>query len=99
MAYDRPGTQLALPLITDGVTNASLFDSNDATDLGTAFGADVKFNFVARGGRELQIRTMLANWDTNTEIIGANLQSPFFPVTGPAPTTVNYAYDSDYFSI
>ena len=33
-AYERPGSTLGLPLITDANTFETLFDSNQATDLG-----------------------------------------------------------------
>jgi hypothetical protein len=97
-AYDRPGSELGLPLITDGMTGASLFDSNQATDLGGAGGAEVKFDWVSKHGRELEFRSILAFWDQSTLVEGPNLESPFFPVPGPAPTSVTYDYESDYFS-
>lgn len=96
-AYDRPGSELGLPLITDGPTGVTLFDSNQATDLGGAGGAEVKFNWVTRNDRELEFRSILAFWDQETLVEGANLTSPFFPAP-PAPTSVNYGYESDYFS-
>ncbi len=98
-AYDRPGAELGLPLITDGVTMETLFDSNQASELGSAGGAEVKFGFVNKRGREYEIRTIIADWEQDFEINGANLRSPFFPTAGSEPTTVNYDYDSDYFSI
>ncbi|MFK7766960.1 MAG: hypothetical protein AB8B55_07035 [Mariniblastus sp.] len=98
-AYERPGSKLNLPLITDANTFETLFDSNQATDLGTTAGAEVKFNFLTKGGREIEVRTILANWDENTEIVGNDLRSPFFPVAGFEPTTVNFSAEADYFSI
>ncbi len=98
-AYDRPGDDLGLPLITDGVTNSVLFDSDAATDLGSSAGAEVKFNFMNRIGRELEIRTIIADWEELTSIQGGNLVSPFFPVAGQEPTSVQYGYSADYFSI
>lgn len=97
-AYDRPGTDLGLPLITDGTTNATLFDTNRATDLGGAGGAEVKINWVTRNDRELEFRTILAFWDQESLIEGDNLQSPFFTPGSPAPTAVGYDYESNYFS-
>lgn len=97
-AYDRPGDDLGLPLITDTVTNSTLFDSDQATDLGSAGGAEVKFNWVSKIGRELELRTIIADWDESTQIDGANLASPLFPA-GTAPTSVDYGYEADYFSI
>jgi len=98
-AYDRPGSQLALPLITDAVTMETLFDSTQASELGSAGGAEVKFGFVSKVGREFEIRTIIADWEQDFEINGDNLRSPFFPIAGQEPTTVTYDYDSDYFSI
>ena len=98
-AYDRPGDDLGLPLITDSLTNQTLFDSDQATDLGSAGGAEVKFNFESKRGTEFEVRTIIADWDQNTTIEGDELASPFFPIGGPNPTTVNYGYSADYFSI
>lgn len=97
-AYDRPGTELGIPLITDIPTGATLFDSNQATDLGAGGGAEVKFNWVTRNDREMEFRTILSNWEQSHLIEGPNMASPFFPVGAPAPTTVNYDYESNYFS-
>lgn len=97
--YDRPGDELMLPLITNGDTGATLFNSEQATDLGTAVGAEVKFNFESGYGRELEFRMILADWDENVFTVdGTSLQSPFFPTPGAEPTTVTYGYESDYFS-
>jgi hypothetical protein len=98
-AYDRPGDDLALPLITDEITLAPLFDSTQASDLGNTVGAEVKFSFVTPRGKELEIRSILASWDEAYQFEGDNLQSPFFPSPELRPTTVNYDYESDYFSI
>ncbi len=98
-AYNRPGSELALPLITDAITFETLFDSNQASELSSAGGAEVKFGFVSKLGREYEIRTIIADWQQDFEINGANLRSPFFPTAGQEPTTVTYDYDSDYFSI
>lgn len=97
--YDRPGDDLGLPLITDGITMESLFNSGQASELGTTAGAEIKFGFVSQRGRELEIRSIITDWKQNFEITGPNLLSPFFTVPGPAPTTVNYDYQSDFFSI
>ncbi len=97
-AYDRPGSKLGLPLITDSNTNATLFDSNQATDLGNSAGAEVKFNFASKTGREWELRSTIANWDQELEpVFGPNIDSPFF--NGVAPDLFQYNYESDYFSI
>ncbi len=99
-AYDRPGSDLLLPLINDRVTGVTLFDSQQATDLGGAAGAEVKFNFQSKFGRELEFRTIIADWDEDViSITGDDLVSPFFPVAGSEPTTVDYGYESDFFSV
>ncbi|MFT5302846.1 MAG: hypothetical protein ACI87E_004030 [Mariniblastus sp.] len=98
-AYDRLGSELGLPLITDGITNDTLFDSEQASELGSTVGAEIKFGYVSKSGREFEIRTIIADWDQSHEVTGANLESPFFTTPGSEPTTVNYDYDSDYFSI
>lgn len=97
---DRPGDELGLPLISDRPTNATLFDASQASDLGGAVGAEVKFNFETGFGRELEFRTILADWSEDaTQISGPDLVSPFFPVAGSEPTDVSYGYGSDYFSV
>ena len=98
-AYDRPGDDIGLPIISDSLTNEVLFDSENASDLGSAGGAEVKFNFLNKNGLELELRTIIADWEEVTEISGANLVSPFFIVPGAEPTSIEYGYDSDYFSI
>lgn len=99
-AYDRPGDDLGLPLISDSITNEALFDSENATDLGSAGGAEVKFNWIsAKRGRELELRTIIADWEEFSQIDGANLTSPFFIDPAAQPSSIGYNYDSDYFSI
>ena len=98
-AYERPGSRLGLPLITDANTLETLFDSNQVTDLGSAGGAEVKFNFLNRNGREFEVRSIIADWEEDFEIVGDSLRSPFFPVAGFEPSTVNIGTNADYFSI
>ena len=98
-AYQRPGDELGLPLITDGITMESLFDSGQASELGTTVGAEIKFDFVTQRGREIEIRTIIADWQQDFLIEGANLRSPFFTTPGSEPTSVDYSYGSDFFSI
>jgi len=97
-AFDRPGDDLGLPLITDSVTNSTFFDSDQASDLGSAGGAEVKFNWVNKSGRELELRTIIADWEETTQFAGENLVSPLFQA-GLAPSSVDYGYSADYFSI
>lgn len=97
-AYDRPGAKNASPLITNSVTRETLFDTEGATDLGTAPAAEIKFNFNTRNGQELELRTIIAQWDESSDpFLGPNLESPFFPSTS-VPGQINFDHDSDYFS-
>lgn len=98
-AYDRPGDDLGLPLITDALTNSTLFDSDQASDLGSTVGAEIKLNFATRSGSEWEVRAILADWEQQTQIEGDNLRSPFFTTPGAEPNVVDYGYDADYFSI
>jgi hypothetical protein len=98
-AYDRPGTNLDIPLIVEADTLVPLFDAEQATDLGATAGAEIKFNFETRYGNEFEVRSLLAFWRTQIdEIEGPNIDSPFF-VDGFIPDTFNYSYDSDFWSI
>lgn len=94
----RPGSDLDLPLITDSRTLVTLFDVKDATSLGTAPAAEVKFNFASRTGQEWEFRTILANWEeTRGPFFGPDLSSPFF-----SPDTdirrIDYQFDADFYS-
>lgn len=101
-AFDRPGTETPGSVLTDSLTGSTLFSAEQATDLGTNFGAEVKFNFISQMDREIEVRTILANWDESSSFTGANLASPFFPAPTPGvppPSQFDYNYDADYFSI
>ncbi|MEL7500161.1 MAG: hypothetical protein AAFN77_21355 [Planctomycetota bacterium] len=100
MAFDRPGIDSTAPVLSDSFTGRTLFNSEQATDLGTSFGAQVKLNFVNRRDREIEIRTSIVNWEEQADFTGANLASPFFP-TGltTTPDEFEYNYESSYFSI
>ena len=98
-AFDRPGVDSTAPVITDGLTSATLFNAEQASDLGTNFGAEVKLNLVNRRDREIEVRSIIAGWEEHSMFTGNNLQSGFFPVPGSEPTTFDYNYESDYFSI
>ncbi len=99
VAYDRPGTNLDIPLIVESDTRFPLFDAEDATDLGSTAGAEIKFNFETRYGDEFEVRSILAFWDQKIDQIdGPRLDSPFF-IDGFIPDTFNYGYNSDLFSI
>lgn len=98
-AYDRPGDGLNNPVVRDGITNSILFNSTEASDLGNSPGAEVKFNFMSKNGRELEVRSIIAEWDQSASFTGDDLKTIFFPVFGTEPTTLNYGHDADYFSI
>ena len=98
-AFDRPGTDIGIPLISDSITLAPVFDSDDATDLGNDFGAEIRFNFQSRDGSELELRSYLVQFDEESDpVVGPNLISPFF-VDGIVPDTFVYGYESDIWNI
>ena len=94
---NRPGDDLGLPLLSDSVTNEVFISSGEITDLGTNAGAEVRFGKRGRNGRRWEIRTTVANWDSQNSIAGDNLTSPLFP--GFSPDEVNTDYDSRLFSV
>jgi hypothetical protein len=98
--YDRPGTKLDLPIITDSITRQTLFDAGDATDLGNYPAAEVKFTFQSKTGQEWEARTILANWKESIDpIAGPNVESPFFPDGAFSIQQFDYLYDAELFSI
>ena len=98
-AMERPGSRGNTPIITDSITLEPLFTDDDASDLGVAPAAEVKFNFETQTGQEYEIRSILANWDQSiTPILGPNLSSGLFP-TGATISQFEYEHDSDFFSI
>lgn len=97
--FDSPGIKSNAPVVADAITGRTLFSQENATDLGNTFGAEVKLNFISRNDREIEVRTILANWKENADFSGPNLASPFFPTGGVTPDEFNYGIVSDYFSI
>jgi hypothetical protein len=95
-AYNRPGTSLEIPLILESETGETLFDANQATSVSSAPGVEISYNFKSPFGRKMEFRTIVADWDTDTFVEGANLESPLFP--GVTPDAVNYNYESKLFS-
>lgn len=94
----RPGSDLDIPIITNSQTLTTLFDVKDATSLGIAPAAEVKFNFMGRTGQEWEFRTILANWEeTRGPVLGPNLSSPFFPPDTNI-TRIDYQFDADFYS-
>ena len=95
--YDRPTDDLGLPLVTNTVTNATVFDSDEATDLNGGVGAEVRFNFKDRRSNNWEIRTFIVDFEEDASVTGTNLFSPLFPTI--APDTVFTNYQSEIFSI
>ncbi len=96
---DRPGNDLDIPLVTDSNTLVPLFTSTQAADLSTAVAPEIKFNFQTRNGRELEIRSFIAQWDeTPGALFGPDLTSPLFPV-GVVPDVLTFEHDSDMFNL
>lgn len=98
-AMERPGTKGTDSLISNSITNETLFNSDDATDLGVAPAAEVKFNFQSPTGQEFEIRSILANWDQSiTPIAGPNIRSPFFTQL-TTPDLFEFDHDADFYSV
>jgi len=96
---DRPGNDLGIPLVTDSNTLAPLFTSTQAADLSTAVAPEIKFNFQTGSGRELEVRSFIAQWDeTPGALVGPNLTSPLFPI-GVVPDVLTFEHDSDMFNL
>lgn len=111
-AYDRPGDDIGVPILTNGITNSVLLDSNDLTDLGGGAGAEVRFGSVGRRGQKWEFRSFVANWTDNFFFDQSNIVTPFaqeiFDAVGGAasmididdlaPDTVDIEYDSEIYS-
>jgi hypothetical protein len=95
--FDRPGTDLGQPLITDSVTNEILFSSDDLTDLGQSAGVEIRFGSLGRCGRLWEARTGFTEWSEEYNFIGDNLQTPLAP--GFEPDEIDVDYESDYFTV
>jgi hypothetical protein len=92
-AYSRPGTDSDIPVVTDSETGATLFDAGQATNAGSAPGLEVSFGFEGKKfDRNWEFRTVIADFDVETDVPGPNLASPFF---GDADIqNFNYQYGS-----
>ena len=95
-AYSRPGVEDDFPLITDAETGETLFTAEQATNGGSAPGLEIKYGFEGPLDREWEFRTILADFDTDTDVPGPGLASPLFPGAGVA--NFNYAYDQQLLS-
>lgn len=90
--FHRPGQDSAVAVITDAETGETLFDTEDATSVGGAAGLDIKYQFQTQGGRKLRFRSILADFDNSTEVIGVDgLESTLLE---DQTDRVLYEYDS-----
>lgn len=95
--FDRPGTDLGLTLIFDSVTLAPLYTSDQITDLNSSFGGQFRFGNHHRLLGDWELGGTVANWESDANIVGANLESPFFP--GFNPDEVDFLYDSRMYNL
>ena len=70
--------------------------AEQATNGGSSPGLEIKYGFEGPGHRQLEFRTILADFDTETNVPGPGLASPLFPGAGVA--NFNYGYDTDLLS-
>ncbi len=101
--FDRPGDDSTTPVISDSLTNTTLFDQEEATEFGTSFGVEIKVNAAGRYNRIFEFRTVLTQWDESSAIFGNNLESVFSPApldlsVFTPPQSVFYNTQSDYYS-
>ena len=97
MALDRPGASLGITLIFDSVTLAPLYTSDDITDLNGAAGGQFRFGSTSRMLGDWEFGGSTANWDTQFNATGDNLESPLFP--GFSPDSVDILYNSDFYNM
>jgi len=92
-AYSRPGNDSDFAVISDADTGATLFTADQATNGGSAPGLEISFGFDRnKYDRQWEFRSVIAEFDVDTEVPGPNLASPFFP--GEGVQNFNYEYDS-----
>jgi len=93
-AYSRPGTDSEFPLITNADTGKTLFSGDDASNGGSAPGLEIRFGSNGKGpyDRNWEFRSIVAEFDTETNVPGPGLSSPLFP--GDGVQDFNYDYDS-----
>lgn len=95
--FERPGDSVRLPIATNSVTNEVLFTSDEASDLETAAGADLRVNFKGkRFGNLWEFRSIIVDFDAAVELEGPNLDLPLLP--GFSPDFVDYKYGSQFLS-
>lgn len=95
-ALNRPGTDLALSILEDATTGATLFSANQATAASSAAGVELSYHFTTKYANKFEFRTFTGMWDTSSTIDDGNIVSPLFP--GQIADQVVYNYDSSIFS-
>lgn len=95
--FDRPGDDSATAIATNSITNEVLFTSEQATDLGTAAGVDLRINYTGHHyENNWEFRTFTADFDANTQLQGPNLEIDLLPAF--SPDLVDYNYNSRLWS-
>ena len=102
--YDRPGDDLELPVIVNGITGDTILSSGDITDLNGGAGAEARFGSTGRRGNNWGIRTFVGNWDNEFFFDQANQQSPLVPPIDDmgtlfSPDEIDITYDSEIYSV
>ena len=95
--YDRPGDDFGFGVLIDSDTEAVLLDSGDISDLGGGSGAEVRFGWTGHNNQKWEVRTFLANWDSEFAFDQPGLTSPLSPDLDPG--AIDLAYDSQIYSI
>ena len=93
-AYSRPGTDSDIPIVSDSNTGATLFSADQATNGGSAPGLEISFGFEGNNllERQWEFRSIVAEFEVDTDVAGPNLSSPLFP--GDGVESFNYEYES-----
>ncbi|MEZ6092781.1 MAG: hypothetical protein R3C03_00875 [Pirellulaceae bacterium] len=92
--FDRPGSDLGLPLVWNDITNDVLIDSDSATDLNGALGPNIRIGSRNRWGTDWEAGMTYGKWSIEQIALGPDLASPFIPVTLD-PDDVAMGYDSE----
>lgn len=93
----RAGDDNRIPLVSNELTLAPVFDSYQATSLGSAPSVDLGVTFQTQNWGHWEVETTFCRWDNSIGLVGPDLTTPFLP--GLNPDAVNYNYDSELFSI
>lgn len=94
----REPSDLGLSLVTDNVTNETLLNDRQFSDLDTTAGVDIRLAKMNQSYFDWETRMFFQSWDGQTSATGTgNLQSPFLP--GLTPSSVATNYESEMFSL